>query len=777
MPNISVGLEFAWQVAAGEAAYGRHEFIEPEHLFIGVCKFGDLAKDDWNRVKLPENLVEFLEAEAEFVAALYDQFHLDRVALYREARRRKGEGAFARSERAKISRSPASRAIFARASELAAGAPIITALHLLAALLDNSEGVIAALLREKQVDVDAMKEAALAVKLPAPADGLPDVTRTIKSPILSVYGEDLTQKAREGKIRAAIGGRAKAAMLQIVRTLSRATKNNPLLIGEPGVGKTAIVEGLAWRIAEGRAPEAVRGKRIIQVNLAELVAGTKYRGEFEERMQALVREVVAAPDVILFIDEIHTVVGAGKGEGAMDAANILKPALARGELRCIGATTLAEYRKHIEKDAALERRFQPITVDEPAPKETLEILAGIRSHLADNHGVMIVEDALQAAVNLSAKYLPDRRLPDKAIDVLDEACARVRIVSMSVSPDDIAPKEGGGIVTAEAVAEVIAEWTGVPLAQLTEDERARLLGMAGILKQRVIGQDEAVAAVAQAIQRARAGLKPAGRPIGVLLFLGPTGVGKTELARATAEFLFGSDRAMTQLDMSEFMEKHTVARLIGSPPGYVGYEEEGQLTGALRRRPFCVVLLDEIEKAHPDALNLFLQVFEDGRLTDAKGRTADATNALFIMTSNVGFTRPAGFSPHASDADRQLLLAEVKAAFRPEFLNRIDETIVFRPLQPEHIADIARLMLRGLGERLAEQGIGLDWNDVAITLLARLGYDEQYGARPLRRVIEQRIENPLGGMLLRGEARGGHIVVLDARESEIVINLTGKDTE
>jgi ATP-dependent Clp protease ATP-binding subunit ClpC len=393
--------------------------------------------------------------------------------------------------------------------------------------------------------------------------------------------------------------------------------------------------------------------------------------------------------------------------------------------------------------------------------------------LAEHHCVTIAEEALQAAASLAARYVPDRRLPDKAIDALDKACARVEIAALSVSPDEPAPRVAGGVVTAEAVAEVISEWTGIPVAQLTEDERARLLGMAEALKARIVGQDEAVAAVAQAIQRARAGLRDAGRPIGVLLFLGPTGVGKTELAKATAEFLFGSDRALTRLDMSEYQEKHTVSRLVGAPPGYVGHDEEGQLTGALRRRPFCVVLLDEIDKAHPDVLNLFLPVFDDGRLTDARGRTVDATNALFILTSNFGFSRPMGFRPHDSEADRQALLAEAKNALRPELLNRIDQTTLFRPLQDAHIAAIARLLLRSLGQRLTEQGLGLEVSDAAVALLGRLGYDPQYGARPLRRAIEQHVENPLGGMLLRGEARAGHIVLVDAPQDEITIDLMG----
>ncbi|MFH0945645.1 MAG: ATP-dependent Clp protease ATP-binding subunit, partial [Planctomycetota bacterium] len=562
---------------------------------------------------------------------------------------------------------------------------------------------------------------------------------------------------------------------------SRATKNNPLLLGEPGVGKTAVVEGLACRIAAGNAPESVLGKRIIQIQMADLVAGTKYRGEFEERLQGLVHEVAATADVILFLDEIHTLVGGGNAAGGLNAADILKPALAQGELSCIGATTSAEYRKYIEKDPALERRFQPIMIDEPTAEATVEILRqGIQPRFEEKHRVTIAEDALTAAARLSARYLPDRRLPDKAIDLLDEACARVQIAQMSFSPHGPSPERAVSaktalVVFAETVAEVLAEWTGIPVAQLTQDERGRLLRMAEILKQRVIGQEDAVDAVAEVVQRARAGLKSANRPIGVLLFLGPTGVGKTELAKATAEFLFGSEKAMIRLDMSEFMEKHQAARLVGSPPGYVGSEEEGQLTGALRRKPFSVVLLDEIDKGHPDVLNLFLQVFDDGHLTDAKGRQADASNALFILTSNHGFGHQMGFRPHDTDADRQALMAETRTALRPEFLNRLDRSVIFPPLKPEHMARIAQVMLARLRARLEEQGIGLHVTDGALALLARLGYNEAYGARPLRHLIQQQIENPLGGMVLRGEAQDGHQVVVEAQGAEIALVVMGTE--
>lgn len=776
MLNISVGLDFAWQVADTEAAHGRHEFIEPEHLFIGVCKVGNLAEvDAWGKLELPKDAAESFKAEADAIAALYDQFQLDHTALYREVRRRKGHGNFQHTEASSIHRSPASRAVFARAAELAAGAPTVTTLHLLAALLDEANSLVVALLTERGVDIAALQAAALTI-VPPSLGTRNSKTETQKlnletRNLLQRYGKDLIQLARDGEIHECIGRRDE--LLQLVRTLSRDTKNNPLLIGDPGVGKTAIVEGLAWRIAQGKS---LPGKRIIQLQAADLVAGTKYRGEFEERWQGILREVAQAPDIILFIDEIHTLVGAGDSAGGLDAANIMKPALARGELRCIGATTLTEYRKYIEKDAALERRFQPIMINEPSPDEALKILRDCYApRFEQKHQVVIDAAALEAAVRLAAKYIPDRRLPDKAIDLLDEACARVAHPILSLLPGE-KPDPTGGIVTAETVAQVVSEWTGIPPEQMTEDERARLMRMADELKARVIGQDEACEKVAQAVQRARAGLKAPDRPIAVFLFAGPTGVGKTELAKATAAFLFGGDKAMVRLDMSEFMEKHTVSRLIGAPPGYIGHDEEGQLTGALRRTRHCIVLLDEIEKAHPEVLNLFLQVFDDGRLTDSKGRTADATNALFVMTSNVGHEARVGFRPEDSQVRADALLAEVRQAFRPEFINRLDDIIVFHTLAPEHTQRIARLMLSDLGKRLKAQDIGLEVTDAALAWLCEQGFDETSGARPLRRVIKHNIENPMAGKILRKEVRSGHIVAVDVKDSGLVFELLGGET-
>jgi ATP-dependent Clp protease ATP-binding subunit ClpC len=760
MPDISIGLEFAWQIAAAEAAGGRHEFIAPAHLFVGLCSLEKALHPELQRqLRLPDDAAAALRAEWEALSQLLAQFGIE-PTIRRELRERIGEGSFADESRRKVSRSPASKAAFARAAELAKDAPAVTTFHLLAALLESEDGFVVALLREKGVNIPTLQSAALAAEIPKPKT----------QNLLSLYGKDLTLLAREEKVHECIGRRDE--ILRVIQTLSRDTKNNPLLIGEAGVGKTAIVEGLAWRVANNKDP-ALAGKRIVQLNVADLVAGTKYRGEFEERMQGILGEVAQSPDVILFIDEIHTLIGAGGASGALDAANIIKPALARGELRCIGATTVDEYRKHIEKDAALERRFQPIKVEEPTEDETEQILKeGYHERFQTKHQVTIDAAALHAAVTLSARYLTNLRLPDKAIDLLDEACARVVVPALSLPPEG-GTTSGGGMVTAETVAEVLAQWTGIPVAQMTEDERERLTRMAEALKQRVVGQDAACEAVAQAVQRARAGLKPTGRPVGVLLFVGPTGVGKTELAKATAAFLFGSERAMLRFDMSEYQEKHTVSRLIGSPPGYEGHDEGGQLTNALHLTPYRVVLLDEIEKAHADVLNLFLQMFDDGRLTDNHGRTADATNALFILTSNLltEEERRIGFR-----ARGELSSALIKHGLRPELVNRFDEVLVFQPLQSQHAAAIVRLMLNDLAQRLKAQKVGLDVRDAALAHLCREGIDATSGARHLRRLIEQLVENEIAGRILRQQVKPHHVVIVDVKDGELTFEVVGEDT-
>ena len=652
-----------------------------------------------------------------------------------------------------------------------------------------------------------------------------------KNKTLAEFTRDLTEAARAGKLDPVIG--REKEIQRVIQILSRRTKNNPVLIGEPGVGKTAIAEGLAERIASGDVPEELLDKKILSLDLSGMVAGTKYRGEFEERIKNTLAEVKKAGNVILFIDELHTIVGAGSAEGAVDAANIIKPALGRGEIRVIGATTLNEYRKYIEKDAALERRFQPVTVGEPTPEATLEILKGLRDKYESHHKLTITDEALEAAVQLSKRYIGDRFLPDKAIDLMDEAASQVRMTAEASSPDLKALEEkitalhrekteavaaqdfekaaqlrdieknyqeqveierdnwrkqlaqNRGNVTADDVAKVVAGWTGIPVTRLTEDESMRLLKLEEKLHQRVVGQDEAVNAVAKAIRRSRVGLKDPKRPIGSFLFLGPTGVGKTELCKTLAEAMFGDENAMVRIDMSEYMEKHTVSRLVGSPPGYVGHEEGGQLTEKVRRKPYSVVLFDEIEKAHEDVWNILLQILEDGIVTDSQGRKVDFKNTIIVMTSNVGaknITADAarlGFDGSEKgekeseevrfDRIRDAVMADLKRTFRPEFLNRIDEIIVFRQLTEENIRQIARRMLDVTGARMAQQGITLAADDDAVAELARDGFDPQYGARPLRRAIQNMVEDAVAEKMLEGQLKSGDTAHVRLRDGKVVI--------
>ncbi|HMJ96463.1 MAG TPA: AAA family ATPase [Thermoleophilaceae bacterium] len=629
---------------------------------------------------------------------------------------------------------------------------------------------------------------------------------------LDQYSRDLTQAAREGKLDPVIGRADEVE--ETIEILSRRTKNNPVLIGDPGVGKTAIVEGIAQRIVNDEVPETLAGKRLMVLDLSGMVAGTKYRGEFEERLKNVIDEVTEASDeIVLFIDELHTVVGAGSAEGSMDAGNMLKPALARGELRIVGATTVDEYRKHIEKDAALERRFQPVLIDEPSVDETIEILSGLKDRYEAFHRVRITPEAILAAAELSDRYVSDRFLPDKAIDLLDQAAARVRLRAktkpadrkaleseharlrrerdQAVAAEDYGRatelketsdqleaelsgagengRERAAEVTAEDIAQVVSRRTGIPLSQLTQEERERLLGLEAQLHERVVGQEEAVAAIAQAVRRARAGLADPNRPVGSFLFLGPTGVGKTELARALAESLFGDESAMVRFDMSEFQERHTVSRLVGAPPGYVGYEEAGQLTETVRRRPYSVLLLDEIEKAHDDVFNILLQLLDDGRLTDAQGRTVSFKNTVVIMTSNLGADRiqaHAGTGGSFEDLKDELMVA-LRARFRPELLNRIDEIIVFTSLDKGQLTEITRLLLDRVARRIHAQGIELEVTDEAVEHLAEAGYDPQFGARPLRRAIQRMLENRLSEMVLGGELEPGQRVRVEVREGRL----------
>ncbi|MCM3399695.1 ATP-dependent protease ATP-binding subunit ClpC [Oceanobacillus profundus] len=680
--------------------------------------------------------------------------------------------------------------------------------HILLGLIREGEGVAARVLNNLGVSLNKARQQVLQLlgsnESQAGRQGRSGQQSSASTPTLDSLARDLTVSAKEGKIDPVIG-RAKE-IERVIQVLSRRTKNNPVLIGEPGVGKTAVAEGLAQQIIDNEVPETLRDKRVMTLDMGTVVAGTKYRGEFEDRLKKVMEEIRQAGNIILFIDELHTLIGAGGAEGAIDASNILKPSLARGELQCIGATTLDEYRKYIEKDAALERRFQPIQVDEPTLDETIQILHGLRDRYEAHHRVTITDEAIEAAATLSDRYITDRFLPDKAIDLIDEAGSKVRLSSYTVPPnlkeleqklEEVRKEKDAAVqsqefekaaslrdseqryreqlektknewkekqgqtdseVTVEDIASVVSIWTGVPVAKLTKDESERLLNMEEILHNRVIGQGEAVNAISKAIRRARAGLKDPKRPIGSFIFLGPTGVGKTELARALAEVMFADEDAMIRIDMSEYMERHATSRLVGSPPGYVGYEEGGQLTEKVRRKPYSVVLLDEVEKAHPEVFNILLQVLEDGRLTDSKGRLVDFRNTVIIMTSNVGASelkrnKYVGFNiadegKEYSDM-KSKVMEELKKAFRPEFLNRIDETIVFHSLEKKHMKDIVTLMLEQLQRRLKDQDIHLSLTDKAVEKVANEGFDPEYGARPLRRSIQKNIEDLLSEELLK----------------------------
>ena len=697
--------------------------------------------------------------------------------------------------------------------------------HVLLGLIREGEGVAARVLNNLGVSLNKARQQVLQhLGSNEASNHQGRASSNANTPTLDSLARDLTAVAREGTLDPVIG-RSKEIQ-RVIEVLSRRTKNNPVLIGEPGVGKTAMAEGLAQQIVSKEVPEILRDKRVMTLDMGTVVAGTKYRGEFEDRLKKVMDEIRQAGNVILFIDELHTLIGAGGAEGAIDASNILKPSLARGELQCIGATTLDEYRKYIEKDAALERRFQPIQVDEPSDEESIQILKGLRDRYEAHHRVIITDEAIEAAVQLSSRYISDRFLPDKAIDLIDEAGSKVRLRSYKTPPNlkelekklegvrkekDAAVqsqefekaaslrdseqrlreelektkktwKEKQGQentkVTFDDIAEVVSSWTGIPVTKLAETETTRLLNLEKILHSRVIGQEEAVKAIAKAVRRARAGLKDPKRPIGSFIFLGPTGVGKTELGRALAEAMFGDEDAMIRIDMSEYMEKHSTSRLVGSPPGYVGFEEGGQLTEKVRRKPYSVVLLDEIEKAHPEVFNILLQVLEDGRLTDSRGRTVDFRNTILILTSNVGaealkYNKYVGF---AIDDDKQdyknmktQVMEELKKAFRPEFLNRIDETIVFHSLEKKHLKEIVTLMVDELKERLKEQDLDLDLTDAAKEKITEEGYDPEYGARPLRRAIQKFVEDRLSEELLKGTITPGEHIVFDVEDDEFVI--------
>jgi len=711
--------------------------------------------------------------------------------------------------------------------------------HLLLGVIRQGESVALDILKQMGLDPEQIRQETRKSIQESPihtsAQRQPEKKGASKSktPLVDQLAIDLTAKAEEHKLDPVIG--REIEIERVIQILSRRTKNNPALIGEPGVGKTAIVEGLAQRIINGETPEPLLDKRVLQLDVGSLVAGTMYRGQFEERLKRIIDELKES-ESILFIDEVHMLVGAGSAGSSVDAANILKPALARGELQCIGATTLDEYRRNIESDAALERRFQPIIVEEPTIEETIEILHGIRGPYEDHHRLRISDEALEAAAHLSARYVPDRFLPDKAIDLIDETSARVRMYKSPMASSlkdsfaslrtiqkerelalaearyedaaDLRERErelqekieqlrlgwqdmdAGPAVSTEDIAEVLAMWTGIPVMQIAGEESERLLQMEEYLHKRIIGQIEAIDSIAKAVRRARAGLKDPKRPIGSFIFLGPTGVGKTELTKALAEFMFGSEDALIQLDMSEFMERHSVARLVGAPPGYVGYEDSGQLTEALRRRPYSIVVFDEIEKAHPEAFNMLLQIMEEGHLSDARGRKVDFRNAIIIMTSNVGADMikrqtTLGFSPRQAEQSeerdyeemREKLMGQLKRVFRPEFLNRVDATIVFKSLSKGEITDIVDLELAKVQQRLVEHRIRLEVTDAAKILLADEGYNPDYGARPLRRVIQYRVEDALSDALLAGKFIDDDIIIVDAEDNKIVLRSEGNSPE
>jgi ATP-dependent Clp protease ATP-binding subunit ClpC len=787
-------------LAQDEAQRFNHNYIGTEHLLLGLVREGEGVA-----ARVLENMnVELAKVRTavEFIIGRGDRPVVGEVGL-----------------------TPRAKRVIELAIDEARrlGHNYIGTEHLLLGLVREGEGIAAGVLESLGVNLDKVRHEVIRVLSQSSSVGpATETKRASKTPTVDQLGINLTDAVRAGKIDPVIG--REKEIERVIQILSRRRKNNPALIGEPGVGKTAIAEGLAHRIVSGDVPETLANKRVLTLDIGSLVAGTKYRGEFEERLKKIVEELRNTNDAVLFIDELHTLVGAGAAEGAIDAANILKPPLSRGELQCIGATTLDEYRKYIERDAALERRFQPVMVEEPTLEQTIDILFGIRERYEQHHKVQIVDEALKAAADLSIRYVTDRHLPDKAIDLIDEAASRVRLRHSSAPPElKAAQKElervtkekdaainsqdyegAASLRDAEAVAkaqvdqlraewqstlssdtakvleediaQVVAMWTGIPVTRIAQEESQRLLNMEVALHSRVIGQQEAIETISKAVRRARAGLKDPKRPIGSFIFLGPTGVGKTELAKSLAEFMFGSEDSLIKIDMSEFMERHNVSRLVGAPPGYVGFEEGGQLTEAVRRKSYSVVLLDEIEKAHPEVFNILLQILEDGHLTDAKGRRVDFRNTVIIMTSNVGAKSllkdtSLGFRPVSStesqraeqvyDRMKDKVLEQLKTQFRPEFLNRVDSLVVFRSLSVEEIREIVELMLKRVRDQLRAQQIDLQVTADAKDHLIKVGYDVDYGARPLRRVIQNMIEDPLAEALLLGRFSAGQTILVD----------------
>lgn len=795
-------------LAQEEALRFNHNYIGTEHLLLGLVREGEGVA-----AKVLANLgVELnkVRSAVEFIIGRGDRAVMGEIGL-----------------------TPRAKKVIELAVDEARrlGHHYIGTEHLLLGLVREGEGIAAGVLESLGVSLDKVRAEVtriLSQSMPQGAgQGRASATRT---PTVDQLGIDLTSAARASKLDPVIG--REKEIERVIQILSRRTKNNPVLIGEPGVGKTAIVEALAQRITKGEVPEMLLNKRLVTLDIGSLVAGTKYRGEFEERLKKVIEELKSAQNCVLFIDEMHMLVGAGAAEGAVDAANILKPSLARGELQCVGATTLDDYRKHIEKDAGLERRLQPITVEEPSLEETIEILRGVKARYEEHHLLDITGEALQAAAELASRYVPDRFLPDKAIDLIDEAASRVRIKNSYAAPslkeagkgleglrrekdaaiteqryeqaaelrdreveleDKLKTLETAGLaaetddekpsVSAEDISEVVAMWTGIPVTRIASEESQRLLHMEDVLHEKVVGQDEAIRSIAKAVRRARAGLKDPRRPIGVFMFLGPTGVGKTYLARILSEFMFGSEEAMIKLDMSEFMEKHNVSRLIGAPPGYVGYDDAGQLTDTVRRKSYCLILLDEIEKAHPEVFNMLLQIFDDGHLTDAKGRKVDFRNTVIIMTSNVGSDlirkeSAIGFSIKTEEAQKasdqhakmkDKVLAAMKNVFRPEFINRLDATVVFHSLTKEQIREIVENEITSIKDQLTARGVKLELTTAMLDWIGERGYDPVFGARPLRRVIQNELEDRLSEALLEERFTEGDTVKIDVENGEVIL--------
>ena len=804
--RFTEGAKRALSIAQEKAIEFKHNYVGTEHLLLGL-----------------------VEEEKSVSARALSELGVKGKELEQDVIRAVGKGTHSGGQ---LQMTPRTKHVLDLAQQAAnsRGHNYIGTEHILLGLLSDGGGVAMQLLASKGIRLEDVVEKVNAI-VGGEEDGSHQGQGTASDlGDIADYAIDLNESVKQGKIDPVIG--RDTEIQRVIQILSRRTKNNPVLIGEPGVGKTAIAEGLAQRIVSGDVPDALRDKRIISVNLGSMLAGAKYRGEFEERLKKVMDEVQAHDDMIVFIDEIHTLIGAGASEGAMDAANILKPALARGNFQVIGATTLDEYKKHIEKDAALERRFQPVQVGEPSEEDALSILKGLRDRYEAFHKVQITDEALAAAVHLSSRYIADRFLPDKAIDVMDEAASKVRMAVFTATPDvkaledelvqvrkekeaavtaqdfeqaatlrdrekelesDIASKQEDSkkdsesklVVTESEIAAVVSEWSGIPVSRVAEEESQRLLRLEEELHQRVIGQDEAVVAVSKAVRRARAGLKDPKRPIGSFLFLGPTGVGKTELARSLASNLFGDENAMIRIDMSEYMEKHAVSRLVGAPPGYVGYDEGGQLTEAVRRRPYSVVLFDEVEKAHPDFFNILLQVLDDGRLTDNQGRTVDFRNTVIIMTSNLGakylkedtaamgFLAAKGEQEAGKDKEsmKKDVLQAVKAHFRPEFLNRIDEMIVFHALETEQLERIVRILLQSVTTRLHEQGMELEVSEEAMKKIVAEGTDFAMGARPLKRAIQRFVEDPISDAILEGRAGEGKTLHVVVEEDDISITV------